>query len=63
MTLKPLIVIFSWALAMEIFSLLYFLTSNTRPVEFYMDIVLIIFTIAFLIFAVRKERKDISNRR
>ncbi|KAF2955359.1 hypothetical protein [Marinitoga sp. 38H-ov] len=62
MTLKPLIVIFSWALTMEIFSVLYFLFSKTRPIEFYMDIVLIIFTIGFLVFAIRKERKDISRR-
>ncbi|OQY10964.1 MAG: hypothetical protein B6I29_00230 [Marinitoga sp. 4572_148] len=63
MTLKPLIVIFSWALGLEIFSLLYFLNTSKKPIEFYMDIILIIFTVVFLIFAVYKEKKDMSNRR
>jgi len=49
--------IFSWALVLEIFVLLYYLWRGTRPVEFYLNLGLMVFTVLFLIFLVFRERK------
>ncbi|HCZ06160.1 MAG: hypothetical protein PWP37_362 [Thermotogota bacterium] len=54
---KSLVVLFAWAFVLEILVLVYYLIRGMRPVEFYMDIGLLVLTIVFLIFLVLKEKK------
>ncbi|WP_041446449.1 TM0026 family membrane protein [Pseudothermotoga thermarum] len=58
---KALITLFAWALVLEVLVLLYYLWRGFRPVEFYLNIFLMIFTIpilVFLIFREKRRRKD-----
>lgn len=47
---RAILTIFAWALVLEIFVLLYYLSKGTRPVEFYVNLGLMIFTVFFLSF-------------
>ena len=62
MSLKPIIIIFSWALLLELFSLGYFIISGIKTIEFYMDIALVAFTAFVLILSILKEKKKISGK-
>jgi len=55
--LKPLILVFSWALVLELFTFAYYLWKGTRPPEFYVNLFLLIFTVACLIVFVTLEKK------
>jgi hypothetical protein len=54
---RAILTIFAWALVLEIFVLLYYLSKGTRPVEFYVNFGLMIFTVFFLSFFIFRERK------
>lgn len=60
MFLKSLIVLFSWALILEIITFFYYISSPTKPFEFYLNLFLLIFTSIFLIYFVKKEKKNLD---
>lgn len=54
---RAILMIFAWALVLELFVLAYYLWRGTRPVEFYVNLGLLVFTVSFMILLVHKERK------
>ncbi|MGQ9856482.1 MAG: TM0026 family membrane protein [Fervidobacterium sp.] len=54
---KGVLTIFTWALILEIVVFIYYLGVSPKPVEFYMNLALLIFTVLTLIFLILRERK------
>ncbi|MGJ8454489.1 TM0026 family membrane protein [Pseudothermotoga sp. U03pept] len=57
MFVRSLLVIFAWALVLEFLVLTYYIWRGTKPVEFYINLGLMAFTVFFLIFFILRERK------
>ncbi|MGC9771481.1 hypothetical protein SAMN04488510_10739 [Fervidobacterium changbaicum] len=60
---RTVLSIFTWAFVLELFVLIYYLPKETKPFEFYLDLVLTIFTAVVLIFVIIKEKrkKELEN--
>ncbi|PLV58648.1 hypothetical protein [Thermotoga sp. KOL6] len=54
---RAVITILSWALILEMMVLAYYIWRGIRPLEFYLNLGLIVFTVPCLFFIVLKERK------
>ena len=59
---RAIMTLFSWALVLEIIVLAYYLWRGFRPVEFYLNLGLIVFTVSFLIFFTIREKKRREKR-
>ncbi len=61
---RTVLIIFSWALILETLVLVYYLLQSIKPLEFYMNIGLMVFTILSLTFLILKEirRRDEDDK-
>ncbi|MEJ5257808.1 MAG: hypothetical protein WHS64_06125 [Fervidobacterium sp.] len=54
---KGILTIFTWAFILEIIVFIYYLGISPKPVEFYMNLALLIFTVLTLVSLFLRERK------
>ncbi|ANE41333.1 hypothetical protein IM42_02325 [Fervidobacterium sp. SC_NGM5_O18] len=55
---RTVLTIFTWAFVLELLVLTYYLCKEPKPFEFYLDLVLTVFTAIVLIFVVTKEKRQ-----
>ncbi|MEJ5228504.1 MAG: hypothetical protein WHT65_00730 [Pseudothermotoga sp.] len=54
---RAILMIFVWALVLEVLVFTYYLWREIKPLEFYLNLGLMIFTVFVLIILVLRERK------
>lgn len=54
---RMILIIFTWALVLEVLVFTYYLWRGTKPLEFYLNLGLMVFTAFVLITLVLKEQK------
>jgi quinol-cytochrome oxidoreductase complex cytochrome b subunit len=55
---RTVLTIFTWAFVLELLVLTYYLGKEPKPFEFYLNLVLTVFTAIVLIFVVTKEKRQ-----
>ncbi|NPU89209.1 MAG: hypothetical protein HPY87_04815 [Fervidobacterium sp.] len=55
---RTVLTIFTWAFVLELLVLTYYLCKEPKPFEFYLNLVLTVFTAIVLIFVVTKEKRQ-----
>jgi len=66
MLTRAILMIFAWALVLEILVFTYYMWRGVKPLEFYLNLGLMIFTVSVLIILVLRElkkRRDEDDKR